>query len=50
MQRRDLTLIAVALLGALLTGAYALSQDKQLGADLMRALFGLSGGNTAGGQ
>lgn len=43
-------IVVVACFGALLTGAYAFSQDAAFGADLLRALFGLSGGNTAGGQ
>ncbi len=41
--------LAVALSGALLTGLYLFSQDKEFAADVVRALFGLSGGNTVGG-
>ena len=42
--------VAVALLGAALAGVYAVAQDQAFVGDLFRALFGLSGGNTAGGQ
>ncbi len=42
-------LIALCLIGALVTALYAFSQDKELAHDLFKAFFGLSGGNTAGG-
>ncbi|MEK4034462.1 hypothetical protein WOC76_11565 [Methylocystis sp. IM3] len=50
MPRRNVVIVAAALSGVLLTGAYAVSQDQAFVGDLFRALFGLSGGNTAGGQ
>ena len=50
MERRNAVILAAAVLGALLTGGFALSQDRGFVGDVMRALFGLSGGNTAGGQ
>jgi len=48
-QRRNALVLAAALLAALLTAFYALSHDKELAGDLLKALFGLSGGTTAGG-
>jgi hypothetical protein len=48
-QRRNALVLAAALIAALLTGFYALSRDKELAGDLLKALFGLSGGTTAGG-
>jgi glycine/D-amino acid oxidase-like deaminating enzyme len=50
MPRKDIAIAAAALVGALASGAYALSQEGDFLRDVMRALFGLSGGNTAGGQ
>ena len=50
MPRKTLLLLSAAIAGALATGAYAFSQDGEFMRDFMRALFGLSGGNTAGGQ
>jgi hypothetical protein len=47
--RRNALVLAVALIAALLTAFYALSRDKELAGDLLKALFGLSGGTTAGG-
>ncbi|MGA8171962.1 MAG: hypothetical protein WB816_14170 [Methylocystis sp.] len=47
--RRNALVLAAALIAALLTAVYALSRDKELAGDLMKALFGLSGGTTAGG-
>jgi len=48
-ERRNALVIAAAILAALLTAFYALSRDKELAGDLLKALFGLSGGTTAGG-
>ena len=42
--------MGLAVIGTLLSGVYAYSQDGAFLTDFMRALFGLSGGNTAGGQ
>ena len=50
MPRKTLLLLSAAVAGALATGAYAVTQDDAFMKDFMRALFGLSGGNTAGGQ
>lgn len=50
MARGKIVLIAVAVVGTLATGVLAFSQDGDFRRDVMRALFGLSGGNTAGGQ
>jgi hypothetical protein len=47
--RKNAALVLVALLGALVTALYALSQDSEWGAQVLKALFGLSGGVTAGG-
>ncbi len=44
--RRNALVLASALLAALLTAFYALSRDKELAGDLLKAL---SGGTTAGG-
>lgn len=49
LQNKNGVLIAIALIGALFTALYAFAQDKELASDLFKALFGLSGGNTAGG-
>jgi hypothetical protein len=48
-ERRNALVIAAAILAALLTAFYALSRDKEPAGDLLKALFGLSGGATAGG-
>jgi hypothetical protein len=48
-KRNQTALMAAALIGALLTAAYAFAQDKDLPLDLFKALFGLSGGSTVGG-
>jgi hypothetical protein len=42
-------LLAGALALGLAVAAYVFVQDKEWGAELLRALFGLSGGTTAGG-
>jgi hypothetical protein len=42
-------LLTVAVLGALATAFFAFSQDREFAADVLRALFGLAGGSTAGG-
>ncbi len=47
--RRNAVVLAAVLIAALLTVFYALSRDKELARDLLKALFGLSGGTTAGG-
>jgi hypothetical protein len=49
LQSRNGALLAMTLIGALVTILYAFTQDKELATDLFKALFGLSGGNTAGG-
>ncbi len=47
--RRNAMMVGAALLAALATALVAFSRDRELAADLARALFGLSGGTTAGG-
>lgn len=47
--RQNALLLAAALIATLTTVFYALSRDKELAGDLLKALFGLSGGTTAGG-
>jgi hypothetical protein len=47
--RRSVIVLAIALMAGLLMVIYAFSRDKELAGDLMKALFGLSGGVTAGG-
>ena len=47
--RRPVIVLAIVLMAGLLTVIYAFSRDKELAADLLKALFGLSGGTTAGG-
>jgi hypothetical protein len=42
-------LLTVAILGVLATAFFAFSQDREFAADVLRALFGLAGGSTAGG-
>jgi hypothetical protein len=48
-QSRNGVLIAIALIGGLVFAIYAFLHDKELAADLFKALLGLSGGATAGG-
>ncbi|MFY9626803.1 MAG: hypothetical protein WAK03_01440 [Methylocystis sp.] len=48
-ERRNVLLLAATLTAALLTAVYAFSRDSELAGDLIKALFGLSGGTTAGG-
>jgi hypothetical protein len=47
--RQNALVVAAAIFAALLTVVYALTRDRELAGDLMKALFGLSGGTTAGG-
>ncbi|QGM45374.1 hypothetical protein [Methylocystis heyeri] len=49
-QRRNILLAAGAALGAAMAAFMVFSQDREFAVDLMRALFGLAGGATAGGQ
>jgi len=48
-RERLVAAVAAAALAALLGLSYVFSQDRDFAADLFKALFGLSGGATAGG-
>jgi hypothetical protein len=49
-RRRNFSLAAGVALGAAAAAFLVFSQDREFAVDLMRALFGLAGGATAGGQ
>jgi len=49
-QRNRGLLVAGLVLAVAFAGTYAYSQDKDFFVDMFKALFGLAGGNTAGGQ
>ncbi len=45
----NMILLAVAIACALLTALFLFSRDREFAVEVLRALFGLAGGSTAGG-